>query len=109
VGDEQKTFQNKELALYTKREVKGLTVKSVYTTANGGDNDGAISLTCEKDGVTFTVRTIVLYENGTLVTADRFEGKTLDVEGIIDAYTPEGETDTKIQLKVFSLGAITIH
>ena len=109
VGDEQKTFKNSELALYTKREIKGLVVKSTHTTANGGDNDGAISLTCEKDGVTFTVRTTKLYENGVLVTADRFMGKTIDVQGVVDSYTPEGSTAAQIQLKVIKLDAITIH
>lgn len=109
VGDEQKTFKNSELALYTKCEIQGLTVKRTYTTANGGDNDGAISLTCEKDGVTFTVRTSVLRENGVIVTADRFANKTIDVVGIIDSYTSEGSTTAQIQLKVVSLAAITIH
>lgn len=110
VGEEQKTFKNSELALYTKRSIKGLTVKSAHTTANGGDNDGAISLTCEKDGVTFTVRTTILKdENNEIVTQDRFLGHTIDVEGIIDSYTPENSTNLQIQLKVVSLKAITIH
>lgn len=108
VGDEVREFKNSELALYTAREITGLTVKSTWTTQSG-DNTGAISLTCEKDGVTFTVRTIKLYENGELVTAERFEGATIDVKGIIDAYTSEGSSEAQIQLKVFSLGAITIY
>ena len=70
---------------------------------------GAISLTCEKDGVRITIRTIKLYENGELVTADRFEGKTIDVMGVIDSYTPEGSTEAQVQIKVFTLSAITVH
>jgi predicted PilT family ATPase len=66
-------------------------------------------LTCEKDGVKITIRTIVLYEDGTLVTADRFEGQTIDVMGIVDSYTPKGSTEAQIQIRVFSLDAITIH
>jgi hypothetical protein len=51
----------------------------------------------------------VLYENNELVTADRFEGKTIDVVGVVDSYTPEGSTEAQIQIRVFTLGAITIH
>lgn len=108
VGDEVREMKNNELALYTAREITGLVVKSTWTTQSG-DNAGAISLTCEKDGVTFTVRTIKLYENGELVTADRFADKTIDVKGIIDAYTPEGQNEAQIQLKVFALDAISVH
>lgn len=108
VGDEVREIKNNELALYTAREITGLTVTDTWTTAEG-DDKGAITLTCEKDGATFTVRTIKLYEDGALVSADRFEGRTIDVKGIIDAYTPKDSTEAQIQLKVFSLAAITVH
>lgn len=108
VGDEIKTFKNNELALYTSASITGLKVLSAYVTAQG-DNKGAISLTCEKDGVRFTVRTIVLREDGQLVTPDRFIGKTIDVVGIIDSYTPEGSGTAQIQIRVFSIGSITIN
>lgn len=107
-GDETVSVANNELALYTSATIKDLTVTSTYVTQKG-DSKGAISLTCQKDGITFTVRTIVLYEDDQVVTPDRFEGKTIDVTGIIDAYTQEGSTEAQIQLRVFTVDAITIH
>jgi hypothetical protein len=90
--------------------LKGLTVVGTRTTENpASDDKGAITLICEKDGVRINIRTIVLYENNELVTADRFEGKTIDVAGVVDSYTPEGSTEAQIQIRVFTLGAITIH
>ena len=110
VGEETVSMANNALALHTSVSLKNLKVVDTYTTTKEtSDDKGAISLTCEKDGVTITIRTIVLYEDGVLVTADRFEGKTIDVEGIVDAYTPEGSTNEQIQIRVFSLDAITIH
>jgi endonuclease YncB( thermonuclease family) len=108
VGDEKVSFDNSELALYTPVSIKGLTVVDTWTTQTG-DNAGAISLTCEKDGVRITIRTIKLYENGEMVTADRFEGKTIDVKGLVDSYTPEGSTEAQKQIKVFALADIIIH
>lgn len=108
VGEEKKSFDNDELALYTAVSLKGLTVVDTWTTQSG-DNAGALSLTCEKDGVRITIRTIKLYEGNELVTADRFMGKTIDVCGIVDSYTPEGSTNAQIQVKVFKLSAIIVH
>ena len=108
VGDETIAFANDELALYTSATITNLKVVDWYVTKTG-DNAGAISLTCEKDGVRFTVRTIVLRENGQVVTPDRFIGKTIDVKGVIDSYTQEGHTEAQIQLRVFFLNSITIH
>lgn len=108
VADETVTFDNSELSLYTSASINGLKVVDSYVTKTG-DNAGAISLTCEKDGVRITVRTIKLYEDGALVTPERFEGKTIDVKGVIDAFTPEGSTDAQKQIKVFSLASIIIH
>ena len=110
VSEETVSFANNALALHTSVTLTDLKVVDTYTTTKEtSDDKGAISLTCEKDGVTITIRTIVLYEDGTLVTADRFEGQTIDVKGIVDAYTPEGSTNEQIQIRVFSLDAITIH
>ena len=110
VGEETVNFANNELALHTSVSLTNLKVVDTYTTTKEtSDDKGAISLTCEKDGVTITIRTIVLREDGAIVTADRFEGKTIDVKGIVDAYTPEGSTEAQIQIRVFSIDAITIH
>ena len=108
VGDEVVSIANNRLALYTAATIKGLTVTDSYTTQDG-DDKGALTLTCEKDGATFTVRTVVLREDGELVTADRFMGKTIDVSGIIESFTPTGKTEAQIQIKVFTLDAITIN
>lgn len=106
-GEEQetiKTFPYASLALNTAIEMKNLKVKDMYTTDNGGNNDGAISITCEVDGRTITVRTAVLKDaDGNIITQDYFKGKTIDVKGIIDRYNNEN------QIKVFELGDITLH
>lgn len=96
-------YKYAELATATAVQMKGLKVKSTYTTNNGGDSDGSISITCEIDGVTVTVRTSILRdENGAIVTEDYFEGKTIDVKGIVDYFNG-------YQIKVFSLSSITVY
>ena len=79
-------------------------MKSVYTTNNGGDSDGAMTLTCDADGTMVDVRTIVLYGgDGQMLTEDDFMGKTIDVIGIVDYFSGE------YQIKVFSAADITVH
>ena len=114
-GDVVTTYKGNFSVLHTSVSLEGLKVIRTYTTEDpeSGSN-GAISLTCEKDGKTITVRTIVLYEkdeNGqkVKVTADRFEGQTIDVKGVVDAFAPEGSTVSTIQVKVFTLDNIIIH
>ncbi len=94
-----------QLALATSVEMKGLTVTDIYTTdSEDSSSKGAMTLTCEKDGVTVTVRTAVLRdENGGLITADRYQGKTIDVKGIVDLF------DGAYQIKVFTADNITIN
>lgn len=93
-----------EMALCTSVRMEGLTVKSVYTTNNGGDSDGAMTLTCEADGHTVTVRTTVLTDgDGNVVTEDYFAGKTIDVKGIVDYFNGD------YQIKIFSLKDVTIN
>ena len=81
----------------TSVEMRGLTVTDVYTTENeDSSSKGAMTLTCEKDGVAVTLRTAVLRdENGELITAERYQGKTIDVKGIVDLF------DGTYQIKVF--------
>lgn len=85
---EMKTFESGLVAMNTLVSMKGLTVTKVYTTDNGGSSDGAMSLTCTTtDGKTITVRTEKLYDSeGKLITAAALNGKTIDVEGIVDYY-----------------------
>ena len=101
--EEIKELPYAQLALGSSISMKNLKVTNTYTTANGGSNDGAISITCQSGGKKITVRTTVLQENGSLVTADRFDGKTLDVKGIVDCF------DGDYQIKVFSMNDIVIH
>ena len=86
------------LVMGTSVEMKGLKVVDVYTTNDEESSSyGAMTLTCEKDGVRVSVRTVVLRdENGELLTADAFQGKTIDVKGIVDYF------DGTYQIKVFS-------
>ena len=92
-----------ELAMNTSVSMKGLYVKDVYTTDNGGNNDGAMTLTCQADGQTVKVRTIVLKDSaGNIATEDMLKGKTIDVTGIIDTFNGE------YQIKIISLAGILV-
>ena len=103
--DEVKEFDYAELALYTSVEMRDLKVKSIYTTDNEeSSQNGAMTITCEVDGKTLTVRTTVLWnENGQKITADLFENAMIDVKGLVDRY------DGEYQIKVFSIDDITLH
>lgn len=96
VDGTSKTYKYAELALNTSIRMEGLKVTRVYTTNNGGKSDGAMTLTCTApDGKTITVRTEVLYDaNGELVTADYFQGKTINVNGVVEEF--EGEYQIKL-------------
>ena len=100
-----KTFKYAELVQGTSVEMKNLYVKSVYTTKSDNDNsNGAMTLTCEVNGVTIDVRTIVLTDdNGNIITADAYRGKTIDVKGIVDCF------DGDYQIKVMDDNYITVH
>ena len=111
VGEEDvKTYSYAELALYSSIEMKNLVVKSASTTVNDKESNGSISLYCEVDGIAITIRTSVLKdENGNVVTQDLFVGKTIDVKGVISMYKVAGTAEFPYQIKVLSLGDITIH
>ena len=100
-----KTFDYAELAMGTSIEMKDLYVKRVYTTqSDNANSDGAMTLTCEANGVTIDVRTIVLTDdNGNVITADAFQGKTIDVKGVVDCF------DGDYQIKVMDDNYITVH
>ncbi|MBE6548519.1 MAG: hypothetical protein E7667_06580 [Ruminococcaceae bacterium] len=101
------TFNYGELAHYSTALVEDLTVKSIYTTTNEeSDSNGAMSITCESaDGVTITVRTVVLRdENNEIITEDAFPiGSNITVKGIIDSFNGE------YQLKLFSMDDVTFN
>lgn len=94
-----------ELALSTTVSINGLTVKDIYTTSSeDSSSKGAMTLTCEADGTTVYVRTAVLTDkDGKTVTQESFAGKNISVKGVVDYY------DGKYQIKVLSLGDITVN
>ena len=107
LGGEETTFQTFDyaaLAMSTSVRMEGLYVNSISTTHNGGDNDGAMTLTCTVNGQTITVRTIRLYdENGNMLTKDDFLHKTINVTGIVDYFSGE------YQIKVFTPAEIEVQ
>ena len=102
--DSSVTAPYAQLAMSSSIEMKGLKVVDIYTTKNEESaSKGAMTLTCKVDGVTVYVRTTVLLdENGKLITEKAYAGKTIDVKGIIDYY------DGTYQIKVFSADNITV-
>jgi len=94
-----------QLALSTSVEMRDLVVKHVYTTTDAESaSKGAMTLSCEADGIPVTVRTAVLLdENGQLITADAYLGRTIDVKGIVEFF------GGNYQIKVFSAKNITVH
>ncbi len=99
------TMRYAQLAMNSSLEMKGLKVKSAYTTdKEESSSNGAMTLTCEVDGITITVRTVVLKDaDGKIITQDAYVGKTIDVKGVVDYY------DGEYQIKVFTADQITIH
>lgn len=102
--DEIKTFKFAEMAMGSSIWLQNLKVTDSYTTSDEESSSyGAISLFCEaEDGTRLTVRTAVLYENGERITADKFEGKTIDVKGVVDYFNGD------YQVKVYTVDNITI-
>lgn len=98
VNDEKKTFNYAEMALGTSISMENLKVVDVYTTSNEeSSSKGAMTLTCEVNGIKIDVRTTVFRdENGNLITKDAYLGKTIDIKGIVDYFSGE------YQIKVFS-------
>lgn len=92
-----------ELSMATSIEMCGLTVRKVHTTTNEDSaSNGAMTMTCEADGVQITVRTVPLFdEYHNLITEEAYLGKIIDVRGIVDCY------DGEYQIKVFTPDSIT--
>ena len=101
--DVNKTFSCSALMMNTTVTVDNLKVKSFYTTNNGGNSDGALTLTCEVDGKEITVRTEVLHDqDGKLIKGEDLKDKIIQVKGIIDYY------NGSYQVKVFDFDDILI-
>lgn len=107
VDDEEKvttkTVDYSQFIYNTAVEIKNLKVEKVYTTTNeDSSSKGAMTLTCKVDGKTVTVRTIVLYgADNQLVTDDYFQGKTINVKGIVESFNGE------IQIKLHRVSDVT--
>lgn len=92
------------LAVGTSVEMKDLFVESAYTTMDTESSSfGAMTLECTSGGIPVQIRTAVLYENGEMITQDRYIGKIISVKGIVDFY--EGAH----QIKVFLPDQITLE
>ena len=97
-----------DIAFNTRVSMQNLKVNRVSTTTNEESaNKGAMTLYCTLDGKEISVRTSVLYyEDGeTLVTAERFTNKTIDVTGIVGLYTEYNQ----YQILVYSVNDIILH
>ena len=103
-GQTSSTHDYSYLSLYTAIEMHGLYVSRIYTTNNGGDSDGAMTLTCKVGDTTIYVRTAVLRNaDNSLVVASDLLYKTIDVKGIVNVF------DGDSQINVVRLSDITIQ
>ena len=100
-----KAYDYAYLALYSSISMEGLRVTRVSTTTDPtSDNFGAMTLTCEANGVTVKVRTTVFRDgNGEMITEEDYLGKTIDVKGIIEYFSGG------YQIKAFSPNDIYVH
>ncbi|MBR4081997.1 MAG: thermonuclease family protein [Clostridia bacterium] len=87
-----------ETALGTTIEVAGLTVMS-----GTASEDGSMTLVCTAQGAEITVRTNPLYDQGALITPDRYIGQTVVVRGVVEFH------DGGYQIRALLPGHITLH
>lgn len=101
--EESRKFDLAELINGATIGMNGLKVTRVYTTQSGS-SAGAMTITCTTtDGKTVTVRTSVLTDaDGNVVTQDYFEGKTINVKGVVDFY------NDSYQIAVYNIAFITL-
>ena len=82
-------------------KLDNVSVKSVYMTKNETSSSyGAMTITCTCEGKEVQLRTVKLTLDGQMVTEDYFQGKTMNVCGVIEFY--EGTP----QIKVFTLADV---
>ena len=101
----EKEFDYAFLAMDTSVELREARITHVYMTSNEDSSSyGALSLTCEYEGVTITVRTNPFYdEEGKLITGNDWLGKTIDAKGVVAYF------NGNYQVRVFSLADLTIY
>lgn len=76
------------LAMSTSLSMNNLQIVSIYTTKNEESSSyGAMTFTCKSGDVTVSVRTTVFRkDSGELYTAEDYEGKNINIKGIVDFY-----------------------
>ena len=100
-GGKTETYDYAYLALQTSISMQNLIVTKVHVTATGGNNDGALTLTCKSGDETISVRTPKLYdENKNLITAEYFNGKTINLTGVVEYF------NNQYQVEIFELNDI---
>lgn len=108
---EEKEYGYAELVVGTSISTERLKIVDIYTTSNGGENDGAMSITCQDDsGKEIVIRTDVLYgEDGYKITESHFPiGSYLTAKGIVDYYNNEGK-NFPYQIKVFHVDDLIVE
>ena len=103
IGEEEVEKDLASLIINSAISMENLQVVSVYTTPSG-NSAGAMTLTCKVGDVTISVRTNVIKKaDGSLATAADFQGKNIDVKGMVEVYNGE------YQIKVFSFDDVTFN
>ncbi len=100
------SIDSREAIMSTSVTVEHLKIDHMYTTNNGGDSDGAISIYCiADDGTEITIRTQVLKKDDkSLVTeADFTVGGYITVKGIVDKFTDKnGKVSYQVAVHKFA-------
>lgn len=104
--EKQLTFDYAELALYTTVTVNNLKITRTYATSSENVlSNGAVTITCDYNGKTVTVRTMPFKdENNQLIGKDYYTiGKTINVRGVIEYF------DGNYQIKVYKLSDVIFN
>lgn len=104
--EKQLTFDYAELALYTTITVNNLKITKTYATSSENVlSNGAVTITCDYNGKTVTVRTMPFKdENNQLIGKDYYTiGKTINVRGVIEYF------DGNYQIKVYKLSDVIFN
>ena len=107
----KQTYDYAEMALNTTISMNNLQVINVRTTENDESSaDGALTITCKVGDKTIDIRTQRRFTdtNGNVVTASYFEGKTIDVKGLVEYFKYYGDEKGQYQIKVVAFKDITI-
>ena len=101
----EKNHSFASLAVGSSISMDNLQVISIYTTNNEeSSSKGAMTLTCKSGNTTITVRTEVLkFSQGGLVTNKTFEGKNINVKGLVDYY------NGSYQIRTFTMKDFTFN